>query len=76
MSTTNDLLFVLGILAAVLSIPSLLNAWTEGNTPRFGALMALTGVVLIGIAMNRHPGGYGFDDVIPAFRRVFKGMLG
>jgi len=71
----NDLVFVLGIVFAVLSIPSLLNAWTEGRAPRFGAIMALGGIVLIGIAASRHPGGYGFDDVLPAFRRAFGGLL-
>ena len=75
MSATNDLIFVLGFLAVLISIPSLLNGWTEGSLPRFGTLMALGGVVMVGVAMNRHPGGYGFADVIPAFGRVFHSLL-
>ena len=76
MSATNDLIFVLGMFAALLSIPSLLNGWTEGSLPRFGALMALAGGVLIGVAASRNPGGYGFEDVLPALQRVFRSLLG
>ncbi|ESW61323.1 MAG: 50S ribosomal protein L35 [Rhodobacter sp. CACIA14H1] len=75
MGNSNDLAFVIGILLAVMSIPSLLNAWTEERAPRFGAMIGLTGLVLIGLAMSRHPGGYGLDDVLPAFRRVFNALL-
>ena len=74
MTNENDLALVIGIVLAVLSVPSLLNAWTEGRAPRFGALIGLTGVVLIGIAASRNPGGYGFEDIIPAFNRVIRGL--
>lgn len=74
MVSENDLALVIGIVLAVLSIPSLLNAWTEGRVPRFGALIGLTGVVLIGIAASRNPGGYAFADILPAFGRVIRGF--
>jgi formate-dependent nitrite reductase membrane component NrfD len=75
MVNTNDLSLVLGIILAVLAIPSLLNAWTEDRAPRFGAIIGLTGVVLIGLAMARHPSGYALNDIPPAFGRVFRAFL-
>jgi hypothetical protein len=72
---TNDLSLVLGIILAVLAIPSLLNAWTEDRVPRFGAIIGLTGLVLIGVAISRNPGGYSFDEIIPTFARVFRNLL-
>lgn len=75
MINENDLALVIGMVLAVLSIPSLLNAWTEGRVPRFGALIALTGVVLIGIAAARNPGGYSIDEILPTFARVIRGLL-
>lgn len=75
MVNTNDIALVVGICLAVLAVPSLLNAWTEDRAPRLGALMGLTGLVLVAVAISRHPGGYGFGDVPAAFHRVFKGLL-
>ncbi len=75
MVNTNDLSLVVGVILAVLAVPSLLNAWTEDRAPRFGAIIGLTGVVLIGVAMMRHPSSYSLNDVGPAFGRVFRAFL-
>lgn len=75
MVNTNDLSLVIGVILALLSIPSLLNAWTEDRAPRFGAIIGLTGVVLIGIAVVRNPSGYALSDIPPAFGRVFRALL-
>jgi hypothetical protein len=75
MVNTNDLTLVVGVVLAVLAIPSLLNAWTEDRPPRFGTIIGLTGVVLIGIAMTRHPSGYSLNDILPAFSRVIRAFL-
>lgn len=75
MVNTNDLTLVVGIVLAVFAIPSLLNAWTEDRPPRFGTIIGLTGVVLIGIAMTRHSSGYGLNDILPAFSRVIRAFL-
>lgn len=74
MVNENDLSLVLGIVLAVLALPSLLGAWVEERVPRVGAVMVLTGTVLIAIAANRHPGGYALDDVPAAFTRVLAGL--
>ena len=71
---TTDQMIVAGILLVALSSISLINAWTHGHVPRVGAVMVLTGVVLIVLATRLQPGGYGFDDLPGAFRRVFGGF--
>lgn len=75
MTDSNDMALVIGIVLAVLALPSLLNGWTEGHLPRFGALMALAGVTLIAIAAMRNPGGYDVNDVLPTFGRVLRGLM-
>jgi formate-dependent nitrite reductase membrane component NrfD len=75
MINTNDLSLVLGIILAVLAIPSLLNAWSTDRPPRFGTIIGLTGLVLIGLALARHPVGYSAEDIPAAFRRVFRALL-
>ncbi len=76
MVNTNDLSLVLGIILAVFAIPSLLNAWTEDRPPRFGMIIGLTGLVLIGIAVSRNPSGYSLGDIPPAFARVIRAFIG
>ena len=36
-----DLALTVGIVLAVLSVPSLLSAWVDGRAPRLGAIMAI-----------------------------------
>ena len=76
MVSSSDLSIVFGIILAVLAIPSLLNAWAEERPPRLGAILGFTGLVLIAIAMSRHPGGYSGDDITAAFRRVWRAFIG
>ncbi len=75
MVNTNDLSLVIGVLLAVFSVPSLLNAWIEDRLPRFGGIMCLTGLVLIGMATARNPAGYGLSDIPAAFTRVIRALM-
>jgi hypothetical protein len=59
----NDLLLTVGVVVGVLAIPSLLGAWTEGRTPRAGAIMVLIAGVLIAVAASQTPGGYAIGEV-------------
>jgi hypothetical protein len=59
----NDLFLTVGIVLLVLTIPSLLSAWTEGRTPRFAALILLASAGLIVVALTQQPGGYNFGDI-------------
>jgi hypothetical protein len=58
-----DLFLTIGIVLFVLTIPSLLSAWTESRAPRFGAIMLLAAAGLIAIALTQKPGGYKFGDI-------------
>ena len=41
-----DLYLVLGVFMAILAVPSLLSAYSEGRAPRVGAIFALAAGVL------------------------------
>ena len=58
-----DLFLTIGIVLGVLTIPSLLSAWTEGRVPRFGAIMLMAAAGLIAVALTQKPGGYTFGDI-------------
>lgn len=74
MVSTGDLCLVLGIIFVILSLPSLLNAWVEGRAPRFGALLSIGGIVLVGYAVTRQ--SYAPDEVPAVFLRVLSRLLG
>jgi formate-dependent nitrite reductase membrane component NrfD len=58
-----DLVLTVGIVLAVLSVPSLLSAWVDGRAPRLGAVMAVAALGLIVTALIENPGGYAFNEV-------------
>lgn len=58
-----DLFLTIGIVLVVLTIPSLMSAWTESRAPRFAAIMLVAAAALIVTALTQKPGGYGFKDV-------------
>jgi len=58
-----DLFLTIGIVLVVLTLPSLLSAWTDGRPPRIGAIMLIVAAVLIVIAVTNHPGGYSVNEV-------------
>ncbi|MCB6179414.1 hypothetical protein LHP98_14930 [Rhodobacter sp. Har01] len=65
-----DLLLTIGILLVVLTIPSLLSAWTEGRAPRVGSILLIAGGGLIVAALTHKPGGYTFADIPTAMMSV------
>lgn len=58
-----DLFLTIGVLLAILTLPSLLSAWTEGRPPRVGAIMLLVAAGLIVFAVSGRPGGYTLAEV-------------
>jgi len=66
----SELALVLGVVFALLSIPSILSALTDGRSPRASALTILIAGGLIVYAIQTHPGGYGIGDVPHAFVSV------
>ncbi len=58
MSVDPDLLFVLGVVLAVLSLPVLLASWTHGDPLRRGGFLFITAAGLILAASLMRPGEY------------------
>lgn len=68
--TSSDTYLVIGIILAVLAIPSFLNAWSSDRSPRVPAIMTLISGTLIVLAVTGRSGGYRLTDVPDAFIRV------
>jgi hypothetical protein len=66
-----DLMLVAGILLAVLSVPALTSAFSEGRPPRLAAVLIVIAGTLLLIAVKSKPSGYSFTEVLAAFGRVF-----
>lgn len=70
-----DLMLVSGIILAVLSIPAMLSAFSEGRAPRLGAIVVLIAGILIFIAVSERPSGYNFPELPQVFGRVFSRLV-
>ncbi len=66
-----DLYLTIGIILGLLTLPALLNAWTEGRPPRAGAIALMIAIILIAIALTQRPSGYAFGEIPEAMLRVF-----
>jgi len=65
-----DLTLVAGICLMALSLPSFLNAYTHGRSPRLAALFAVIGLALIVYANSTRIGGYSVEEIPAVFGRV------
>lgn len=65
-----DLSLVVGLVLAVLTIPSLISAFSEGRPPRAGAVFVLIAGGLIVYALSQQPGGYTIAEIPDVFFRV------
>lgn len=70
-----DLMLVVGSIALVLSIPSLLTAWIDGQVPRIGAILVLIGGVLVVVALSQHGRPYTFAELPEVFLKVLARWL-
>lgn len=66
----SDLIFVVGFIIAVLSIPAIVSAFSDSRTPRVPAIVVLIGGLMIGYAMSERPGAYSFETLPDVFVRV------
>ena len=71
-----DLILVMGILVGVLTIPSLLAAYSESRPPRTGAILVLISGVLVAVALTQKGGGYRLDELPDVILAVIKRYLG
>lgn len=72
---SSDQLLVLGIVLFALSIPTLLQAASEGRFPRTGAFVALAGAVMVAYAATNKAGGYEFHQLPGIFSRVIGDLM-
>lgn len=65
-----DLFLVIGLFLAVLTIPSLLSAFSESRAPRAASIVVLVAGVLIVVALTNKPGGYTIGEIPDVIFRV------
>ena len=71
----SDLIMVVGIVLAVLSIPSILSAVTDRRSPRVSAITVLIAGGLIVYALHKNPGRYSFENLPDVFVSVVADLL-
>ena len=71
----SDLAMVVGIVLAVLSIPSILSAVTDRRSPRASAITILIAAGLIVFALQKNPGRYSFGTLPDVFVSVAADLL-
>lgn len=65
-----DLFFVMGLVIAGLSAPSIIGAFTEGRGPRVAVALLVIGGGMMAYAINARPNAYGFATIPDVFVRV------
>lgn len=70
MTFDSDLYLIIGIVLAVLSVPAMLSAFSEGRAPRVATITAVIAGCLIVYAIQLSPDGYTLRDIPEAFIRV------
>ena len=70
-----DYSLVMGLVIAVMGVPAVLGAAVDGRTPRVAVVMVVIAGGLIAYAVTQKPGGYGANDVLPAFSRVVNELI-
>ena len=66
-----DMIFVMGFVLLVLSIPAMLSAFLDGRTPRAPALIIMIGVLMVGYAVHKRPMTYSVERIPDTFLRVY-----
>lgn len=70
-----DVVFVLGVVVAVLSIPAVVSAYLDGRPARVPAIIVLIGGLMIGYAISLRPGAYSMQTLPDVFVRVIRPWL-
>lgn len=70
-----DVLFVLGSVLAVLSIPAIMSAFADGRAPRAPALIILIGGGMIAYAVMERPNTYSIAAAPDIFAKVISRMM-
>lgn len=72
---TLDFYFVLGLVLGVLSIPSIISAYSDGHTPRFSAIIVVIAGGLMAYAASNKPGGYELGEIPTVFMSVVSQII-
>ncbi|RYH04256.1 hypothetical protein EU805_02460 [Salipiger sp. IMCC34102] len=67
---STDMIFVLGLVLGVVSIPAIVSAFADGRTPRAPALIVVIAALMIGYAMREAPGAYSWSTLPDVLTRV------
>ncbi len=67
-----DLIFVVGLVLAALSVPAIMSAISDGRAPRAPIMIILISGAMILYAAYSHPSGYALADIPD----VFFGVIG
>ncbi|WP_164661655.1 hypothetical protein [Tropicibacter sp. Alg240-R139] len=62
-----DLILVLGMVFAVLSIPSMISAYSDDRPIRASAIVLLISLAAMAYAILTYPGGFTFDQIPEVF---------
>ncbi|GGO61115.1 hypothetical protein SAMN05444398_11583 [Roseovarius pacificus] len=65
-----DLSLIIGLILIILSIPSIMAAFSEGHAPRVASVVIIAGGALIVWAMTSKPGGYSLLEIPDIFMQV------
>lgn len=65
-----DLIFVIGLVIGIFSVPSILSAISEGHAPRVAAFAIIVSGIMVVWAVQNKPGGYAFTDIPDVFVQV------
>ncbi|MBN9886856.1 hypothetical protein [Salipiger abyssi] len=70
-----DHLLVLGLFLAVIAVPAMLSAYSDGRRPFVGAVVAVVAVAVLLHGNTKQPDGYRLADVPDAVYGVIGDML-
>ncbi|KRS13750.1 hypothetical protein XM53_04030 [Roseovarius atlanticus] len=65
-----DLIFIIGLVLGVFSIPSILSAISDGHAPRVASFTVIASGVMIFWAVQNKPGGYEINEIPNVFVQV------
>ncbi len=70
-----DLLLIIGLVVAVLAVPSVISAFSESRAPRAAAILFLIGGTLIVVALTQGTTRYSMADLPEVLSRVIARYL-
>jgi predicted membrane channel-forming protein YqfA (hemolysin III family) len=70
-----DLLLIIGMVIAILAVPSVISAFSESRPPRAAAILFLIGGTLIVVALTQGTTRYSMGDLPEVLSRVIAKYL-